>query len=288
MPSKAGPATARIGWTAAALAGVVLIGWLDYVTGPEIGFSLFYLLPVVASAQWLGRGPVLITATVAAVAWFCADHWARPENAWPISTWNAVTRFGIFVAVGLLMAKVREDGERLRMLVDREWTLARTDALTGLPNARALLETAERELARSRRSGTATSVAYLDLNNFKQINDRHGHDEGDRLLQRVAEIVRRSIRATDFAARLGGDEFAVLFWNVDEASAHQVCDRIVAEVDAMGREYAGTGFGISAGVVCFAQPPTDAHELLKRADAAMYENKRLGRHPGRGPISRGA
>ncbi|HEX5052923.1 MAG TPA: GGDEF domain-containing protein [Planctomycetota bacterium] len=267
----------RATWTTIALGAIVVIGWLDYLTGPEVGFSLFYLLPIMATGWWLGRIPVSLTVVLASLTWFVADIWSRGESHLLISAWNAVTRLGIYAAVGFLIAKVRADGESLRVMADREARLARTDSLTGLPNARALFEAADRELARARRSGGTMYVAYFDLDDFKRINDRYGHDEGDQLLKRVAHAIRQTMRATDLAARLGGDEFVVLFWNIDEASARQVCNRIVAQVVEIGSDYHEPGFGISAGVVSFARPPADAHELLRQADAAMYEVKRARR-----------
>lgn len=262
------------------LIAVALIGWADHASGPHVAFSLFYLVPVTVGAFWFGRATGLLAALAASAAWFAADFDFREQSYFWIAMWNSFTRLGVFVSIGWLTATVRSDRDRLKELLAREGELARTDALTGLSNSRALLEAIERELARVRRTDTAPcAVVYLDLDNFKQVNDRFGHGEGDRLLARVGQVLHATVRATDIAARVGGDEFVVLLWNVELSHATQTTERIIADVNALGSAYPGSGLGVSAGLAYFAHPPADADasSLLRQADAALYEGKRGGK-----------
>ncbi|HTC77354.1 MAG TPA: diguanylate cyclase, partial [Terriglobales bacterium] len=105
---------------------------------------------------------------------------------------------------------VRASEEQLAAALAAEKELSRSDPLTGLPNRRAFYEVALAEADRARRYRHPLSLAYLDVDNFKQVNDDYGHDAGDELLVRVAEVLRRNLRNNDIVARLGGDEFAML------------------------------------------------------------------------------
>lgn len=155
---------------------------------------------------------------------------------------------------------------------------AMTDAVTGLPNRRALIEEVSRRLARRERDGSDLLIAFIDLDGFKQINDRHGHDAGDRFLKAIAHDLAGCHRADDFTARLGGDEFVVL------ASAH--ADENGAESALRARLETATTksfdlgtciidyAGASIGVITARRDRHEAEDELVRADAAMYVVKR--------------
>lgn len=288
-PAAAGPALSAARWTAIVAAGTVLvaaIGWLDYVTGPEVGLSLAYLVPVVLAGWLAGRRAGVLLALAAATAWFSADAALHRANYLPVSVWNGVTRLAIYAAIGLLAARVRRDrlqlidlNARLARALEAERTLARTDALTGLANSRAFLETLRTETARSRRARTPVCVAYIDLDNFKRINDRHGHAAGDAFLRQVADELRRAVRDGDVVARIGGDEFAVLLWQAEPAPAEEVGRRIVTRVAAAAAApYPKADVGASVGLAWFAVAPDDDEEILRLADEAMFEAKQAGKH----------
>lgn len=282
------PALSLSRWLALVAGGVVLvaaIGWLDYVTGADVGLSLAYLVPVTLSGWFAGRRAALLLAAVAAVAWFAADAALHRTSYLPVSVWNGVTRLAIYAAIGVLAARVRRD--RLRLLdlnarlaraLEAERTLARTDALTGLANSRAFFETLHTETARSRRARTPVCLAYIDLDNFQRVNDRRGHAAGDALLRQVADELRRAVRDGDVVARVGGDEFAVLLWNAEPAPAEEVGRRIVSRVAAVAAGYPEADVGASVGVAWFAVAPDDDEELLRLADEAMFEAKQGGKH----------
>ena len=140
-----------------------------------------------------------------------------------------------------------------------------TDELTGLPNRRSWYQHLDLALARARRNGEPLSVLLLDLDDLKNVNDRHGHEAGDRLLKSVVSHWASVTRATDFLGRIGGDEFAVVLEATDEANANEVSARL--DRSLAGDQHASTGAAVWDG-------DEQAAALLARADKAMYANKR--------------
>lgn len=263
--------------TFAATALIAAIGWLDLETGPDFGFSLFYLLPVMACGVWLGVWSALITAIAASATWFAADiALAGAAGAW-LSVWNGFTRLVIFVVVGTGAASLQRSRERLRALLNEAESLARTDAVTELPNMRAFIEAADIEIVRARRQARPVCVLYLDLDGFKKINDEFGHDEGNRALRAIGAALRQILRSGDVPARIGGDEFAVLLADVEREEAEIIAGRIIKRIESFRRDYPGSALGASVGLVHVSSDAPAATELLKVADAAMYEAKTTGK-----------
>ncbi len=158
--------------------------------------------------------------------------------------------------------------------------LAGRDALTGLPNRRGFDERLAQALAKAGRSGSRTALAFVDLDNFKQFNDRCGHPAGDRLLQVVAQALRRSARAGDTVCRIGGDEFTVIMEGTDRAEAGRLVARIDKALGALSLP-GGRALGLSASVGLAVHPDeaADAEALVRDSDRAMYAVKR-SRHGG--------
>jgi diguanylate cyclase (GGDEF)-like protein len=158
---------------------------------------------------------------------------------------------------------------------------ASTDPLTGLLNRRTFLGELPRRLSRLVRDGEVGSLLFADLDNFKEINDQHGHDAGDRALVKVAEMLSAALRPTDLVARLGGDEFAIWMDGVDHMTAAERAEALcltVPEEVAAATGVRNPMLGLSVGIA--AQNPDggdSAETLLRRADHAMYEVKRAGR-----------
>ena len=158
--------------------------------------------------------------------------------------------------------------------------LAGADMLTGLPNRRTFHERMHQLVQNARRRGARFGLMYVDLDGFKQVNDRHGHEAGDRLLQRTADLLRASVRAGDTAFRVGGDEFTVLLENIaDSQSAITVAERIISGVEAaFGAGGEPADIGASIGIALYPDGGDDVPALLRNADAAMYRAKSGGRN----------
>ena len=157
--------------------------------------------------------------------------------------------------------------------------MATTDALTGLPNRRSLMAGMELEVARAERSGRPLSLALLDVDRFKAINDTHGHPAGDAVLQAVAEELRKITRAGDILGRFGGEEFAVVMPETDLEQARWACERLRKGIAKRIMHYPNGTSGhitISSGVALLAGTEGCDH-LISRADGALYQAKEDGR-----------
>lgn len=174
---------------------------------------------------------------------------------------------------------VRDVTER-RLLEERIRRMASHDVLTRLPNRALLMDRLEVAIAQVRREGGCFALLFLDLDEFKPVNDQFGHEVGDQLLQQVAERLHASFRASDTVARVGGDEFAALLHNVQsEAAVSKTCHTIIA---ALGEEYLlgeiHAQIGCSIGAALYSGQQLSGADLMRMADAAMYEAKRSGKN----------
>lgn len=149
------------------------------------------------------------------------------------------------------------------------------DALTGLPNRRAALERIEDAIRGARERGEHHAVAFVDLDNFKTVNDRFGHAVGDRVLADLARVMGRAVRAVDVIARLGGDEFVLLLSNCRVADARHVTDKVRDAVFAYEVEHGGevVQVGASIGIAPIEAGTTSAEAAIAAADAACYQVK---------------
>jgi two-component system cell cycle response regulator len=180
-----------------------------------------------------------------------------------------------------LCARVRV-ALRTKQMVDLLKVQARIDALTGLVNRAALDDALQAMVSAHERAGQVASLAMLDIDYFKKLNDSHGHGVGDDVLRAVGDSIRACCRPYDVAARFGGDEFAVLFGHVEGAQARSAARRLMGELRSLVVS-AGSNplqFTISAGLVSTSEMPKDfgAADLMKAADVALYEAKRRGRN----------
>ena len=158
-----------------------------------------------------------------------------------------------------------------------EEKMARIDNLTGLLNSHAFELAAENFLQLASRYNHPLAFGYIDLDNFKAVNDTSGHHEGDRVLQTVGTILSRSIRSTDIAGRLGGDEFAVLLSETNYSGAKKVFDNLRGHlIQAVNDQ--GWPIGFSIGVAVFNKTPLSPDDALKCADNLMYQIKKGGKN----------
>jgi len=181
-------------------------------------------------------------------------------------------------AVMRLAAEVdllKGDLARARARVAELETRVDEDPLTGLLNRRGFTRALERALAFVRRYGATAALVYLDLDQFKPVNDRYGHATGDWVLGRVGRLVAGHVRASDVVARVGGDELVVLLWNVSKAQAQVKARALEALIGGESFEHKGKRMrlGLSAGVAMLG-PEDTVETALARADAAMYARKR--------------
>lgn len=244
---------------------------VDHLTGIEVSFSLFYVVPVTLAAWVAGLQAGVAVSIFAAVAWQVANRLAGETfSSELIPYWNAFSRLSVLLVVALLLA-------RLKAALERERALSRIDPLTGVANARAFHEVAAGALARSRRHGRPITVLFVDADNFKHVNDRFGHDQGDAVLRAVAGALERNVRDTDCVARLGGDEFVVLFPEADCQASAAAIGHLQAE---LLREMQRNGWPVTftMGAQTFSSPPESVEALVKAADELMYSAKRNGRN----------
>lgn len=241
---------------------------LDFASGTEVSFSIFYLVPVSFASAVISYQAGVLFAVLSAGAWGFIDVTSESYSAAWIPYWNTVVRLIFFQLVNELI-------KRLHQGYARQHNLAREDTLTGIANKRVFEEYCQRALGLSHRYGQPFTVAYIDLDRFKQVNDTFGHSEGDELLRRVAFIMSSGVRPTDVVARLGGDEFGILMSGTDFAQAHTLLQRIASLItEEIEPRW---GVGVTVGAVTFTEAPADVGQVLSEADALMYQGKRDGR-----------
>jgi diguanylate cyclase (GGDEF)-like protein len=248
---------------------VGLVGLFDYLTGPHLSFSLFYLIPVVACAWWGGYPHGIFVALAGAVVWHCVDLLEDPSLPAAAGVWNGVVRFGTLVLASSVVA-------RLHAGVLRERRLARTDPLTGAANARTFYEAVAAEAERACRASQPLTLAYLDLDDFKQLNDRLGHAAGDKALLHVVQTIHLHLGGTGLLARLGGDEFALLLPGLGAKGAEEFLARL-QELLADAMASCGWPVSMSVGAITFLRPLFDVDQMIQRVDVLMYGAKRKGK-----------
>lgn len=268
----AAPAGRRRYWAiVGAFVLLTVIGLGDYFSGPELAFSLFYLV-VIALTAWISGVMALSVASAvfAAVVWLTAEWMSGGPTTVGILLWNSATRLVIFAGIAALIC-------RLKRALDLAQKLARTDYVTGVLNARAFHEAAKIEISRARRYKHPLTVAYVDVDDFKSVNDRYGHSQGDAILRTVAATLRNALRQSDSVARVGGDEFIVLLLETGYDHAEEVLTKLQQSLaDAMAQVKSSVTFSMGAAV--FDIPPADVDALIKAADAAMYKAKAEGKN----------
>jgi diguanylate cyclase (GGDEF)-like protein len=154
---------------------------------------------------------------------------------------------------------------------------AATDSLTGLPNRRAIEDTTKRMVAQSSSSGSHLTALMCDLDHFKSINDRFGHDRGDEVLAAVGTVLSDTVRTTDFAGRYGGEEFLVLLAAIDQNAGLLIAERIRAGVAAIRVPAVDQRITMSVGLAIAPDHAIDAETLVRAADRALYAAKNGGR-----------
>lgn len=245
---------------------LLAFGALHHLSGRNIGLYTFFVLPCVLAGWSIGRAAGLVTAMLSAAIALASDLNTHADLSLAQSGADAFLRACVY-------ALVAWGADAIGGLQQRLEALSRTDALTGLANRRAFLIRGDEEIRRAGRSKRPFSILFIDLDNFKLVNDASGHAAGDALLSRVGRLMAEQVRAVDTSARLGGDEFAVLLPETEGVGALSIARKLH---QALKSEFAATGLAVSSsiGAATFLQPPAAFGEALKCADELMYSIKK--------------
>ena len=247
-----------------------IVFWIDCSTGSELSMSIFYLFPIALAAWYVNRIMGIVLSLLAAMLCSYAEVLDHKTYSQPwYGMWDGLVRLSFFLIIASLIAKVRRELIRVQ-------EQSRVDLLTGARNRRSLYEAAEQELEKVKRYHRPLSLLYVDLDNFKSVNDTLGHEAGDELLKTVVAAFEATLRRADLVARLGGDEFAVLMPETDEAQAGLVAERLRQATQAAmaARSWPVT---TSIGAVTALESAT-IEELIQAADVVMYEAKKAGKN----------
>jgi len=227
--------------------GLLLLGgiaFLDYSTGVEYSFSWFYLLPISLISWTISERFGLVFAILSSGVWIAVDLWSsnRAVNLFAY-VWNATARLGFFLLPVFII--------RLNRAMQHERILARTDFLTGVLNTRYFRELAQMEVNRSFRYKRTFTIAFIDVDNFKTINDTFGHATGDTVLRVIATNIKMHLRKTDMVARVGGDEFVVLLTETGQQTAPIAFSKMQR---ALAKEMEENGWASLLASVCLRSP----------------------------------
>lgn len=248
----------------------IALAWFRTATQGEFNLASLLLIPVLVIAWLGGKRQGLLMAFLAALAWCIGDIASSRQFSAPWIPWaNTATHLMTYSLIAILAAKARQQ-------FNWEHKNASTDALTGLHNRRAFFEAGVLEAERAKRYARPLSVVFLDLDDFKRLNDTRGHEVGDEALRVTAKALLGALRSSDRVARLGGDEFAVLLPEVDYDEALEAGRKIFSAVNnALGSFSPAT---CSIGVAWFEEIDREFPAILKLADELMYEVKRSGKN----------
>jgi diguanylate cyclase (GGDEF)-like protein len=263
-----------------AIACTALLGFLDHRIGENLSMTFFYLLPVSFVAWFAGKKSALLVSLLCTATWLFSNFQPDLElSSFFQHLWNGLSTFGFFSVVVILLAKLRGALVQSRML-------SVTDYLTGTMNCRGFDEIVSHEIRRHKRNGQSLTLAYLDLDNFKAVNDTLGHDVGDELLKIVAGTMISSLRSTDLVARVGGDEFAILLPETNIQAANTAIAKVQKNLLLKMAEN-GWPVTSSIGVLTCETPIQNPREMMTLADKLMYAVKKAGKNALRHAVYQG-
>lgn len=266
-----------VAWLAGCAVAICAIVALDFELKGAVSLDLLYVIPVALSGWYRGRSMGLFVAYETACGRLApltigrAAYLPRHDP-----TGVPLALLAGWASSSILMLLAAWVAARLREAQEKEHAAARTDSVTGLLNRRAFMERCAIEAERMKRSGGPLSLAFLDLDGFKTVNDALGHEVGDEVLRRVAEVLRNGVRSGDVVCRLGGDEFVILLVDCEMELAHATLARVQRTLlDVM----LDNRWPVQASIGIATRPdqPVDIDQMISAADALMYEVKRSGK-----------
>jgi diguanylate cyclase (GGDEF)-like protein len=258
---------------------VVFITWVVAFTGHiQSPLLNLYLLPIIASALIFGKLFTAGTVAVILICFMALAYGAGAGNPATLPYWGRVLVIsGPVILVAYITTMLSAD---IRYAVDKIRQVSDTDELTGLYNMRAFSALLQRAFRQAVRYGHSLSVVMVDSDNLKQINDTHGHDSGNRLLQHLVRNIHEQLRGSDVLARFGGDEFIVLLPETNNQGALEMAERIRKAVEVSRFDVRGgdTNITVSIGVASYPEDGGNLDVILDKADKAMYRAKQKGRN----------
>jgi len=271
LPSEYLRKVPRFLWISVGLAFVALAGIKSLPMSTEFSHWIFYLIPVFIVTWFSKRWAGIMISTIYAFALFIAEisSWFTYSHL-TIPSWSAIARLASLLILTLTSSS-------LKSALKDEKFFSRMDSLTGVGNRRYFNEWAEMEIHRSQRYKHPFTIIYIDLDDFKIINDHFGHSKGDHVLREVAQAIQKEIRSTDKIARLGGDEFVVLLPETGFEAAEVIFSKI-RRVSAEISEREAWPITFSMGGVTFISPPLRVDEILQISDGLMYAVKNNGKN----------
>lgn len=247
----------------------ISIAFCDYKIKEDISFYVFYSIPIFIASWFVGSLAGIFISLTSSSAWSVVDF-SENASSQVILYLDSLLRFMFFTAMSIVISS-------LRKAFEREKNSAHTDFLTGLPNRRTFIERISIEIERAKRYNRALTIAYIDLDNFKTLNDRYGHAVGDEALQKIAVRLRQNIRKSDFVARMGGDEFLLYLPETNGAQAISSLKHLHNSLNEVMPTNAPP-ITFSIGAITYDIPKCSAEEMIRTADLIMYSAKSAGKN----------
>ena len=270
-PRAAGNSASRSEWfyLIGSAVTIAVIFALDIFSGADIRLHVLYIFPLAIVARHCAKLRVTIVAIFVTTI-FQVVTFAKGV----IGVRSFVTDIGVAFAASLLIVILARSARNKHLVIIAQ---AATDPLTNLANRRAFLADVESEITRQKRYGGTFSLAMLDLDGFKALNDSKGHRAGDEALMLAANVLRDCTRESDSVGRIGGDEFAVLIPSTQDVDCSFMFQKLC---DTIAQRMAAAGFAITASIGCktFMAPPESTTHALQQADEIMYEAKNRGKN----------
>lgn len=253
-------------WTITGFTVVGLLGLIDYATGNEFTLSLFYLIPVALVTWTVDHKTGLFLSFISGLTLLGAEIAAGQTYSHSLYyVLNTLVRTAFYVVVVYLVTELQRSRKE-------EQLAARTDYITGAVNARYFNELLQMEISRIRRYPHPITLVYVDVDNFKLVNDLFGHKIGDDVLRFIASELKSQLRVTDTVARLGGDEFVLLLPSTRQPEARLVVSKVYTDLMEKMRQR-NWPVTFSMGAVSCEFSPYSAEQLVNMADELMYEVK---------------
>ena len=249
----------------------ILTALINYQFPANISLAFIYLLPIAVMSWFVSKEVGFLICGLSAIA----EHFIhRNIDIEQLRNFDFYWNTGVIL---LLYAIISYLLSNLRLSLDRERELARIDDKTGVANKRLFLELAGLEVKKSNRFRHPLTVIYMDIDDFRQLNENLGYAIGDKLLKAVAETIKSNLRETDIIARIGGDEFIILLPGSGYEPSQTVIERLQKQLYKMMQENQWVAT-FSIGAATFINPPKSVEEMIHRADRFMYIAKTNGKN----------